>query len=390
VWASMGLSMARKMPIEGLFRGCDAQSQCRWGLDGKKSKADDAQHTTACGAPRGRLPYCGALLATCPCAQGANTWLARGPLARVGAPPVHFMWLAARGVRELVTPSRSPPSLHIRCLIPTRPAPVSPSVPFLSPFLPPPTAFLLVTSPLSKRRCCPTLLSRSVTVLPPTSTSWSTMAPPRRLTPTVPADVLLLLLAAAVAVCLPPAAGKCLERLETHPVEFDACRRGTMCFLFVPEPPLVIVDGLIDTDTPDGPRTPFPCGDAAALHGLRGVSFDLHDKVAGLWPGNGDLCAYAGGPTECTFTELVAYMTNVQEPTHPAYGMALGVAGMLVHTAERSLLALQSASIFEVLMSWGWVVIDAGGAAPGYLRRRFRLILTNLFTGSVAWRFGCL
>jgi len=197
------------------------------------------------------------------------------------------------------------------------------------------------------------------------------MAPLLRRPPTATADVLLLLLlTAAVVVFLSPAVGKCVERLETHPAEFDACRRGTTCFLFVPEPPVVIVDGLNDTDAPGGPRTPFPCGDAAALHGLRGVSFDLHDKVAGLWPGNGDLCAYAGGPSECTFTELVAYMTNVQKPTHPAYGMALGVAGMLVHTAERSLLALQSASIFEVLVSWGWVVGDVGGGPPGYTGRR--------------------
>jgi len=41
MWTLMGLLISRKMRIEGHFRGCDAQSQCRWCLDGKQAMADD-------------------------------------------------------------------------------------------------------------------------------------------------------------------------------------------------------------------------------------------------------------------------------------------------------------------------------------------------------------
>eukprot|EP00170_Pyropia_yezoensis_P000403 contig_2211_g404 len=150
-----------------------------------------------------------------------------------------------------------------------------------------------------------------------------------------------------------PAMAHCLARLDTHPAEFDVCKRGgTHCFLFLAEPPMVFVDGATgaatptDGDAPPGIRSPFPCAEAARLHGVAGASFDLHG-AHGLWPSNTDLCVYAGSPEECTFTAMVAYLLNVKIPSHPAFGMALGTAGMLVQVEKRLPQAIPSIPIYE-------------------------------------------
>lgn len=173
---------------------------------------------------------------------------------------------------------------------------------------------------------------------------------------TPPSVLLLLLVLSAVVVALlsAPVSAKCLARLDTHPAEFDVCKRGTYCFLFLAEPPMVIVDGVdgaaappTDVDAPPGIRSPFPCADAGSKFGLTGASFDLHGS-RGLWPSNTDLCVYAGSPSECTFSAMVAYLPNVKKPGHPAYGMALGTAGMLVQVVDRLPLAVPSIPIYEV------------------------------------------
>lgn len=178
----------------------------------------------------------------------------------------------------------------------------------------------------------------------------------RRRLRTPPSVLLLFLVLSAVAVArLPaPASAKCLARLDTHPAEFDACKRGTHCFLFLAEPPMVIVDGVdgaaappAGADAPPGIRSPFPCADAGTKFGLTGASFDLHGS-RGLWPSNTDLCVYAGSPAECTFSAMVAYLPNVKKAGHPAYGMALGAAGMLVQVVDRLELAVPSIPIYEV------------------------------------------
>lgn len=116
---------------------------------------------------------------------------------------------------------------------------------------------------------------------------------------------------------------------------------------------MVFVDGATgaatptDGDAPPGIRSPFPCAEAARLHGVAGASFDLHG-AHGLWPSNTDLCVYAGSPEECTFTAMVAYLLNVKIPSHPAFGMALGTAGMLVQVEKRLPQAIPSIPIYEV------------------------------------------
>lgn len=117
---------------------------------------------------------------------------------------------------------------------------------------------------------------------------------------------------------------------------------------------MIVVDGVAGTDapvsdvtSPAGVRSPFLCSNATALHGLAGASFDLHGPN-GLWPSNKDLCVFAGSSSECTFTEMMTYLANIKKRGHPAYGMTLGVAGMLVHTAGRYRLALPSSPIYEV------------------------------------------
>lgn len=169
-----------------------------------------------------------------------------------------------------------------------------------------------------------------------------------------PLSSLLLVFAAVVVAHLSArATAKCLARLDTHPAEFDECKRGTHCFLFLAEPPMVIVDGVdgavspAAADAPPGIRSPFNCTEAEKVYGLTGASFDLH-STHGLWPSNKDLCVYAGGPEECTFTAMIAYLRNVKISGHPAYGMALGAAGMLVHVAHRLALAVPSTPIYEV------------------------------------------
>lgn len=167
---------------------------------------------------------------------------------------------------------------------------------------------------------------------------------------------LLLVAVAAVAPASPPVEAKCLARLDTHAAEFAVCTGATPCFMFLAEPPMVIVEGVAGADgpaaadAPPGMRSPFPCAAAKRLHGLTGASFDLHGPN-GLWTTNSDLCVYAGGVEECTFTAMVAYMANAKVPGHAAYGMALGTAGMLVHTAQRSELAVPSVPIYEVSLS---------------------------------------
>lgn len=165
-----------------------------------------------------------------------------------------------------------------------------------------------------------------------------------------------LVVLAVVAVHLSaPARAKCLARLDTHPAEFDACQRGTLCFLFLSEPPMVMVDGVegaaappaTAAAAPPGIRSPFRCAEAGSKFGLTGASFDLHGP-GGLWPSNTDLCVYAGSPEECTFAAMVAYLPNVKKPGHPAYGMALGTAGMLVQVVDRLKLAVPSIPIYEV------------------------------------------
>lgn len=168
-----------------------------------------------------------------------------------------------------------------------------------------------------------------------------------------PLRLCLSLAAVALTSLSAGAAAKCLARLDTHPTEFDVCKRGTHCFLFLAEPPMVLVEGFVGAAAPASAdahpsiRTPFRCADAGMLYGLSGASFDLHG-AGGLWPSNSDLCVYAGSPEECTFTAMVAYLPNVKKPGHPAYGMALGTAGMLVQVDKRLDLAVPSIPIFEV------------------------------------------
>lgn len=172
--------------------------------------------------------------------------------------------------------------------------------------------------------------------------------------PPLPLFPLVLVLGTVGMAHIAPAMAHCLARLDTHPAEFDVCKRGgTHCFLFLAEPPMVFVDGATgaatptDGDAPPGIRSPFPCAEAARLHGVAGASFDLHG-AHGLWPSNTDLCVYAGSPEECTFTAMVAYLLNVKIPSHPAFGMALGTAGMLVQVEKRLPQAIPSIPIYEV------------------------------------------
>lgn len=188
---------------------------------------------------------------------------------------------------------------------------------------------------------------------------------------------LLSLAAVALASFSAGATAHCLARLDTHPAEFDDCKSGTFCFLFLAEPPMVHVEGVVgaapptSADDPPGIRTPFPCANAGKQFGLSGASFDLHGAT-GLWPSNSDLCVYAGSPEECTFTAMVAYLPNVKKPGHPAYGMALGTAGMLVQVDKRLDWAVPSIPIYEVRAvltfapwCWGANIEETGRVACG-------------------------
>lgn len=134
---------------------------------------------------------------------------------------------------------------------------------------------------------------------------------------------------------------------------------------------MVLVEGVVgavapaSASAPPGIRTPFCCADARQ-HGLSDASFDLLGG-SGLWPINTELCVYAGSQEECTFTAMVAYLPNVKKPDHPAYGMALATAGMIVQVDKRLNLAVPSIPVYEVRSvlavcsgCWGATVEETG------------------------------
>lgn len=144
---------------------------------------------------------------------------------------------------------------------------------------------------------------------------------------------LLLLLAAALGSSPPPVAAerdaRCVDTLRTAPAAFDACRTGEVCWLCITEPPFIWVDS-VDAATDARRRRPFNCSDHGA-YGLRGSSFQLLNTVA-----PGDLCVFAGDSTECKFNELVDYLDqSATEPSHPGYGVALGIHGALLTMPHR-------------------------------------------------------
>ncbi|OSX74560.1 hypothetical protein BU14_0284s0012 [Porphyra umbilicalis] len=144
---------------------------------------------------------------------------------------------------------------------------------------------------------------------------------------------LLLLLAAALGSSPPPVAAerdaRCVDTLRTAPAAFDACRTGKVCWLCITEPPFIWVDS-VDAATDARRRRPFNCSDHGA-YGLRGSSFQLLNTVA-----PGDLCVFAGDSTECKFNELVDYLDqSATEPSHPGYGVALGIHGALLTMPHR-------------------------------------------------------
>lgn len=107
-------------------------------------------------------------------------------------------------------------------------------------------------------------------------------------------------------MCTPPSRthppSGCATRLWTHPAEYDRCRAGTTCFLFLLETPIITLAAGHDTPgNPLNPRILFPCVDYRR-RGLAGLGWTLH---ATLFPNNTDWCALAGGAGECTFNELV-------------------------------------------------------------------------------------
>lgn len=150
--------------------------------------------------------------------------------------------------------------------------------------------------------------------------------------------------AAAAAAAAPAGGGNtCLRRLVTHAAEFAACRTGTTCFLFIEEDPFIVIGDITAADSPLNPRTPFSCT-AYAKRNVSGVAFKLYEQ---LWPSGPDLCVYAGGIDECTFTSLVNYLNDTRTPDHAGHGLALAVTGALVFSPERRRLGISSDSILE-------------------------------------------
>lgn len=181
------------------------------------------------------------------------------------------------------------------------------------------------------------------------------VAPSHAVKVTAAASVVAPAIAQEVPAATPPPPtpaplGACAPRLASHPAEWSACRNGSLCLLFLAEPPFIHTGGLdagADPDSPLYPGRPFPCGEYGSRN-LSGLSFGLH---ATAWPAPTDLCAWAG--PDCTFNGMVELLADSRVPGHPGHGMALGAGGLLSFTSRRARLGTSSDSMFEA--RWGGV-----------------------------------
>lgn len=127
----------------------------------------------------------------------------------------------------------------------------------------------------------------------------------------------------------------CLPRLDKEPEAFVDCKKQ-LCYIFLREPPFVILDDVVDADENlvfDPKASPadqlqhqrlFNCSNPhAAFPGLKGIAFNLHASVS-----DGALCVW-GGDT-CTFNNLVDY-TNWKAKDDYQFG----ISGLLLETEER-------------------------------------------------------
>lgn len=134
----------------------------------------------------------------------------------------------------------------------------------------------------------------------------------------------------------PASTDKCLQRLKTHPKEYDPCKES-VCYLFIEESPFIIFDSDAFLSDPDI-QSPFPCGNPSAHHpSLNGLAFDLHNRTS-----SGDsLCIWAG-PPDCSFNALVDFTAQ-----QASSGYQFAITGLLLETPQRQCVHEPSAPLID-------------------------------------------
>lgn len=117
--------------------------------------------------------------------------------------------------------------------------------------------------------------------------------------------------------CLP-----LLVRNINHP-DYAHCKTQT-CFLFLDEPPFIVLPPLTNRDNI---YKPFPCSQPQTLHrGLGGIAFEVHALTSSARSS----CIFAGEKSQCSFNQLHDFAVWYER-----YGFRFAVSGAWLDTPER-------------------------------------------------------
>lgn len=144
------------------------------------------------------------------------------------------------------------------------------------------------------------------------------------------------------------ALGGCLDRLESSPSSFDACRGDVLCFAFIFERVFINFDTSLTaaqiTANHEATLTPFPCRNYREF-GLSGLCFDILSLVSD----GSEMCVLAGRPVMrkkqdkvdskgdgCTFNAMTNYLRKADTPGTAAEGINLAFLSILLFSPTRT------------------------------------------------------